>query len=205
MASAPRIPEGGEWTRQRWWYKLVHVCQRWRYLILRSTSYLGLSLVCAYATPVADMPANSPHMSHLPLTIDHLDEIHHVTTEVEDGILLVPQQRDRVRRIRLRMSVLNLQKLVVAIHGEFPLLESLYITPMPKNDTSITLPETFRATHLRHLIMENLSLPLPVGLPFDSDSDTFSRTTLPCGDTPTKAPCQHVRIHAVVANSNFLT
>ena len=205
MASAPRILEGGEWTCQRWWYKLVHVCQRWRYLILHLTSYLSLSLVCAYATPVADMLANSPDMSHLPLTIDHLDEMHHVTTEVEDGILLVPQQHDHVHRIRLWMSVLNSQKLVIAIHGEFPLLEYLYIMPMPKNDMSITLPETFRATHLHHLIMENLSLLLPVGLLFDSDSDTFFRTTLPCGDTPTKAPCQHVCIHAMVANSNLLT
>jgi len=112
------------------------------------------------------MLANSPHLGHLTLTIDHLDEKHHVTAEVEEGIRLALQHRDRVRRIRLRMSVPNLQKLVVAIHGEFPLLEYLYITPIPKNNTSITLPETFRAPHLRHLILENFALPLPLGFPF---------------------------------------
>jgi hypothetical protein len=83
------------------------------------------------------MLTNSSHLSHLPLTIDHLDEKRHVTTEVEEGILLALQQRDRVRRIRLQMSVPNLQKFVLAIDDECPLLEYLYITPLPKNDTSI--------------------------------------------------------------------
>jgi len=97
--------------------------------------------------------------------IDHL-QLHDVTAEVEEGILLALQHHNRVRRIRLRMSVSNLQKLVVAMHGKFPLLEYLYIAPMPKNNTSITLPEIFRAPHLRHLILENFALPLPVGFPF---------------------------------------
>src|SRR5258708_17693433 len=54
------ILEGGEWKRERWWYKLVQVCRRWRYLILQSTSHLRLSLLCAPGTPVADMLAHSP-------------------------------------------------------------------------------------------------------------------------------------------------
>ncbi|KAH9981788.1 hypothetical protein BJV74DRAFT_989281 [Russula compacta] len=29
-----RILQGGEWDRERWWYKIAHVCRRWRYLIL---------------------------------------------------------------------------------------------------------------------------------------------------------------------------
>ncbi len=64
-----RILEGGEWGRERWWHKLTHVCRRWRYLILGSASHLGLCLVCAYGTPVADMLAHSPP---LPLVIDYV-------------------------------------------------------------------------------------------------------------------------------------
>ena len=158
-APAPRILEGGEWTRERWWYKLVHVCQRWRYLILGSASHLDLSLVCPRATPVAGMLGNSPHLSHLPLIIDYLDERHDATTELE-GILFALRHRDRVRRIRLRMSVPNLQKLVVAIDDEFPLLEYLYITPVAQDNTSLTLSGTFQAPHLRHLILENFALPI---------------------------------------------
>ncbi|KAI0290822.1 hypothetical protein BC826DRAFT_524717 [Russula brevipes] len=28
------ILPGQDWMHERWWYKLVHVCQRWRYLVL---------------------------------------------------------------------------------------------------------------------------------------------------------------------------
>ena len=41
-----RILGGKGWERERWWYKLAQVCQRWRILILGSASYLGLCLVC---------------------------------------------------------------------------------------------------------------------------------------------------------------
>ena len=158
---APRFLEGGEWAHERWWYKLVHVCQRWRYLIFGSASYLGLSLVCAHATPVADMLSNSPHLSQLPLIIDHLNEAGDITAGSKEGILLALQHRDRVRRVRLRMSVPNLQKLVVAMGDDFPLLEHLYIMPTVRNNTtSITLPGTFHAPRLRHRILENFALPI---------------------------------------------
>src|SRR5947208_15509543 len=39
-----RVLWGMEWNRERWWYKLPHVCRRWRCLILGSASYLRLCL-----------------------------------------------------------------------------------------------------------------------------------------------------------------
>ena len=53
------------------WYKLAHVCQRWRILILASASYLDIAsaLVCTPGPPVADMLAHSPP---IPLIIDHV-------------------------------------------------------------------------------------------------------------------------------------
>jgi hypothetical protein len=72
-----RFMGGAEgWIRGRWWYRLAHVCQRWRNLILGSASYLRLSLVCTYGTPVADMLAHSPP---LPLAIDYTNEPHDFT------------------------------------------------------------------------------------------------------------------------------
>src|SRR6266446_4331160 len=65
------ITGGKDWDRERWWYRLAHVCKRWRILLLASTSYLGLSLVCTYGTPVADMLAHSPP---LPLLIDYFNQ-----------------------------------------------------------------------------------------------------------------------------------
>jgi hypothetical protein len=61
-----------DWVRGRWWYGLAHVCQRWRNVILGSASYLGVSLICTYGTPVADMLAHSPP---LPLVIDYFMKI----------------------------------------------------------------------------------------------------------------------------------
>ena len=149
-----RILQGGKWARERWWYKLTHVCQRWRYLVLGSASYLGLGLICTYGTPVADMLAHSPP---LPLIIDYIDENRDITAEDEEGIMVALQHRDRVRRIRLWMPIPNLQKPIMAIDKEFPVLEYLYIDPQTRDDTGLRLPKTFKAPHLRHLILENFA------------------------------------------------
>ncbi|KAI0295737.1 hypothetical protein BC826DRAFT_269012 [Russula brevipes] len=151
-----RILQGGEWDRERWWYKLAQVCQRWRYLILASPSYLRLCLVCTYGTPVADMLAHSPP---LPLVIDYVDRYRKVTTQDEEGVVLALQHRDRVRRIRLRMPIPNLQELVAAMDDEFPVLEYLYIAPDTKHETCLTLPNAFRAPHLLHLVL-NVACPI---------------------------------------------
>jgi hypothetical protein len=151
-----RILQGGEWDREHWWYKFAHVCRRWRDLILASPSYLGLRLVCTYGTPVADMLAHSPP---LPLVIDHVVRYHEVTVEDEEGILHALRHHDRVRRIRLRMPVPNLQRLVVAVDGHFPVLEYLYIAPNAKHETNLLLPRTFQAPQLRHLVL-NVACPI---------------------------------------------
>ncbi|KAN0114206.1 hypothetical protein V8E52_007004 [Russula decolorans] len=152
--------EGGDWGDECWWYKLVHVCRRWRYLIFGSPSYLRLCLVCTTGTPVAHMLANSPP---LPLIIDHIlkDQDHDITAEDEEGILLVLQHHHhRVQRIRLEMPVPNLQKLVTAMDEEFPMLEFLYITAPTEQDASLVLPQTFQAPHLRHLVLDNVICPI---------------------------------------------
>ena len=154
-----RILQGGEWDRERWWYKLVQVCQRWRCLILTSPSYLGLCLVCTYGTPVADMLAHSPP---LPLVIDHAIRYRDVTVEDEDGILLALQHHDRVRRIRLRMSIPKLQRLIMAIDDHFPILEYLFLAPNTKHEINLRLSQTFQAPQLRHLVLD---IACPIGSP----------------------------------------
>ena len=144
------ILRGGHWARELWWYKLAHVCRRWRYLILGSGLHLDLRLRCTYGTPVADMLAHSPP---LPLIIDCLDEHHEITAEEEAGLILALRQRDRVRRIRLRMPLPNLSRFIMALENEFPALEYLYLSPPTKLNTVFTLPRTFQAPRLRHLVL----------------------------------------------------
>jgi len=104
--------------------------------------------------PVEDMLAHSPP---LPLIIDHTDD---VSAEDEEGILLALQHRDRVRRIRLRMPASNLQKLIIAIDGEFPMLEYLHIRNMTSEDTNLILPKTLQAPQLQLLMLESIIYPM---------------------------------------------
>ena len=150
-----RFRGGERWVGERWWYRLVHVCQRWRNLIIGSTSYLGLCLVCTYGTPVADMLAHSPP---LPLVIDY--DRTDITAEDEEVILLALAQRNRVRRIRFGIRALKLQKLIPAIDGEYPTLEYLILgDPSEDKRVVLILPETLQAPNLRHLAID-CSIPI---------------------------------------------
>ena len=150
-----RILGGKGWERERWWYKLAQVCQRWRILILGSASYLGLCLVCTYGTPVADMLAHSPT---LPLVIDYFQEDEDITGE-EEGVVVALEQRDRVRRVRLAVPLPNLEKLIMAIDGEYPVLEYLIMGQSADDSTALMLPG-FQAPHLRHLMLLGFALPI---------------------------------------------
>ena len=76
-------------------------------------------LPCLY---LADMLAHSPP---LPLVIDY--ELAFIATEDEEAIYLALAQRDRVRRIRLYIPVLKMQKFLAAIDGEYPNLKYLIL------------------------------------------------------------------------------
>jgi hypothetical protein len=91
-------------VRRRWWYKLAHVCQRWRNLLLAPASYLDIYLVCTPGTPIADMLAHSPP---LPLIIDYVCGDFDVSEEDEEGLLLALKQCDHVRRVHLQMAIPN--------------------------------------------------------------------------------------------------
>ena len=158
-----QIMAGGDWIRERWWYRLIQVCRRWRYLVLESAHYLQVSLVCARGTPVAVMLAHSPPF---PIIIDHFDEYQDLTADDEEGIILALQHRDRVRRIRIMKPIPILQKLIVTLDGKFPILEYLFIQHQRYHHPEITLTthlnflETFRAPHLRQLSLENFAIPI---------------------------------------------
>ncbi|KAI0286302.1 hypothetical protein BC826DRAFT_95114 [Russula brevipes] len=138
-----KVLHGRQWDCDgRWWYKLTHVCRRWRCLILGSASHLGLGLLCKYDTPIADMLAHSPP---LPLIIHFVDP--------------GPNHRDRVRRIRLWTAADRLQSIIRAIDGEFPILEHLDLRFHGFRDThdvDVSLRLAFRAPRLRHVLSSNL-------------------------------------------------
>ena len=168
--------------QERSWYKLAHVCQRWRFLKLASASYLRLSLLCTYRNPVEDMLAHSPP---LPLTIDYVDKYEDVTTEDEEGILLALEHRDRVHSIRLRMPVPSLRKTTEAIGNEFAILEFLIIKPLTERITSLVSPRSFRAPHLRHLVLSSFAFPMVS--PLHATAQAVNLVTFILGNIPQSA------------------
>lgn len=156
------LPGEGWSHRERWWYDLAHVCQRWRRLILASASYLRICLVFTYGTPVADMLTHSPSF---PLVVDYTDETRGLTVEGGEALWLafLPERRDRVRRIHLLVHESYLWKFVAALlDGTFPALEhlSIKLREQSHSSSSLTLPDTFRAPRLRHLVLTHFGFPL---------------------------------------------
>jgi hypothetical protein len=160
---AIQILGGGNWNHERWWYSIAQVCRRWRYLVLESASLLGLSLLCTYGTPIANMLA---HLPPLPLILDYHDIYDDLTTDDELGIILALWHCDRVRCIRLMQPVPVLQRLLMILQGEFPNLEYLFIErhpyygPKARHITTVDIPKTFRAPRLRYLVVMGFHIPI---------------------------------------------
>jgi hypothetical protein len=93
------------------------------------------------------------HSPPLPLDIEYRG----ITAEDEEAITLALKQRDRVRRVRLRLPSTDLQSFIVAIDEEYPILE--YLIMHSEDHSSILIfPETFRAPHLCHLALGGFTL-----------------------------------------------
>ncbi len=106
------------------------------------------------------------HSLPLPLIVDHIGQHDDITAKDEEGIIHALQHRDRVRRIRIVNPVPILEKLLITLDGEYPILEHLLIEhqrhdrPVTWRNRNLDLPETFRAPHLRHLVLSNFAIPI---------------------------------------------
>jgi F-box-like len=136
--------------RAKAWPKLVHVCQRWRYIVFASPRRLDLRLLCTHSTPVREMLDVWPP---LPIQIHYSN----VDLYVEDNVIAAFEHRNRVRSIRFGRIWEPLERVVAVMQEPFPELESLsleiYGMTMP------ALPNTFlggsaprlRSLHLIHI------------------------------------------------------
>ncbi|KAF8490324.1 hypothetical protein F5888DRAFT_1638120 [Russula emetica] len=68
--------------------------------------------------------------------------------------------RSITSHVRLWLPFETLQKLIVAMNEEYPILEYLILAPLKQGDTILLLPETLQAPHLRHLLLLGLSRPI---------------------------------------------
>jgi hypothetical protein len=99
------------------------------------------------------------HSPPLALVIDYFQGDKGIAAE-EEGIILALGQRNRVRRVRLGVPLPILQKLIMAIDEEYPVLEYLIMAQSSgDHSTALVLPETFQVPHLRHLMLLGFALP----------------------------------------------
>ena len=149
--------EDQDWNLERWWYKLIHVCRKWRHLILSSPDRLELHLVCTYGIPVEDMLSHSPP---LPLIIYYPEIPGEISAADEGNAIFALQQYDRVHCIRVVASTAVMCNLFKVMDCEFPILQRLSLQLSTESRSGLGLPENLLAPPLRILSLSNIFLPV---------------------------------------------
>ncbi len=142
------------WDQQVAWHKLVHVCQRWRYVVFNSPRRLDLRLLCTDWTPVTNMLHIWPA---LPIVISArlLWPARSVT-----NIISALQQHNRVCKIDIRDVPNSLLKEFAAMQEPFPALTELSLLSLDENVP--VLPDSFlggSAPRLRSLWLRDIPFP----------------------------------------------
>jgi hypothetical protein len=157
----------GHWSEIQAWHTLVHVCQKWRIIVLASPRRLYLRLLCTDTTPVKETLAVWPP---LPILIGPYGR----PTQV-DNIIAALEHNDRVYRIYLwGVSNSQLDEVLAAMQQPFPALTNLWIWSADRNEDGEledgdeappVAPESFlggSAPRLQHLSLGGVPFP---GLP----------------------------------------
>ncbi len=111
------------------WARLVHVCRRWRQIVL---SYLNVQLFCTHGTLVAKKLACWPT---LPIALEYGSHIY------EDHLLAALEYPDRIRRIEFWALNLRTGKVAKAMQKPCPALTHLILRSGPLS--AHTIPHGF--------------------------------------------------------------
>ena len=138
------------------WHTLVHVCRKWRIIVLGSPRRLGLRLLCREKTPVKETLSVWPP---LPIVIKQF-----YPTQMEN-IILALEHNERICKIDL-IEVTNSQQeeVLAAMQQPFPALTKLRIWLYQEGMPTV-IPESFlggSAPRLQYLELEHIQFP---GLP----------------------------------------
>jgi hypothetical protein len=139
------------------WQSLVHVCRRWRSLVLGSPRRLNLRLFCTPETPARDILDIWPA---LPLIIaDNM-----ALSSSTDNLVAALGQSNRVCEVDLHLTGRQLEKVLAPMQMSFPELTDLRLF-LYDDETSPVIPDSFldgSAPRLRIFIVDGILFP---GLP----------------------------------------
>ena len=136
------------WSKM--WRKLVHVCQRWRYVVFSSPISLDLRLYCTDGTSVREMLDVWP-----PFPI----EIH--SSSLGDNTMAALGHRDRICEISLHLTDSKYERLATVMQKPFPVLTALHLSTSLHEHVPV-LSDTFlggSTPRLRSLRLEDLTFP----------------------------------------------
>jgi F-box-like len=137
----------GQWTNT--WRNLVHVCQRWRYVVFSFPLGLDLRLYCTDRTKVLDIWPPFP--------------IEIISFKLGNNIFAALEHHDRIYDLDLYPSSYSkFEKLVTMMRNPFPALTFLRLVCTGEFDHVPVLPDTFlggSAPHLGTLYLESIAFP----------------------------------------------
>ena len=152
------------WNKKHKWFKLMHVCRRWRHIVFASSTRLDLCLVVSTSNPGNMNTIFSPHLSPLPIAIEHgypPSTASHMKAKEFGCMLAALKHYNRVRGITFSGSAPDFDKLFEATKHPFPILEDLELCNLDGRITELKLPATFlkgSAPPLRRLQLTRISL-----------------------------------------------
>ena len=149
------------WNRKHGWFKLVHVCQKWRRIVLASPFRLDLSLVLIDRNPGNMKTVYTPRLPSLPIRIDYPYGPTTDNSDVDRVIAALKRRDRRVRGIVFKGNDLHLKRVFKEMKCPFPELERLEICGSSAHGWNLQFPPTFlrgSAPRLRRLKMSPVSL-----------------------------------------------
>jgi hypothetical protein len=150
------------------WQSLVHVCRRWRSLVLASSHRLNLQLLCSPSTPARDTLDVWPT---LPLIV--AGNIASSGTRM-DNVVAALEQSNRVCRVDLKDLVgWQLQKVLAAMQVPFPELTELRLS---SDGHGIVLHSAHR-TFIERSITSTVSLYMSISTDYLDSSNLLAYRT----------------------------
>ena len=143
------------------WRSLIHVCRRWRSLVLASPRHLNLRLVCTPETPPKDTLDIWPT---IPLIVRSRGTF--VLSSMDNVIVALGQSNRVCQVLFLDLTGQQLEEVLAAMQVPFPELTELQLRSEPSDDeTQPVIPDSFlngSAPRLRRFDLDNTPFP---GLP----------------------------------------
>ena len=151
------------WSHELWgWHRLIHVCRKWRSLVLASPRRLDLQLVYTFKRKACVMKQALDRWPTLPIAISYAWNYTGrppLTLEDEINVTFALYHPNRIRHINLFLT----GSLLLEIGAQsFPALEYLWLRSSNLTESPLTLPVGFlggSAPRLRQICIDGVIFP----------------------------------------------